>query len=35
MYLKLDPASPWATIARRELDRLYRETVLVNRERGR
>ncbi|MCP5115950.1 MAG: tetratricopeptide repeat protein [bacterium] len=27
-YLKLDPMSPWATIARRELKRLYRETVV-------
>jgi len=29
-YLKLDPGSPWAVIARRELDRIYRETVLKN-----
>lgn len=28
IYLKLDPSSPWAAIARRELDRLYRETVV-------
>lgn len=28
IYLKLDPASPWSAIARRELDRLYRETVV-------
>jgi tetratricopeptide (TPR) repeat protein len=27
-YLKLDPASSWAAIARRELERLYRETVV-------
>ncbi len=27
-YLKLDPTSPWAAIARRELDKLYRETVV-------
>jgi Tfp pilus assembly protein PilF len=29
-YLKLDPGSPWASIARRELDRIYRETVVEN-----
>jgi len=29
-YLKLDPGSPWAAIARRELDRIYRETILKN-----
>jgi len=29
-YLKLDPGSPWAVIARRELDRIYRETILKN-----
>ena len=29
-YLKLDPGSPWAVIARRELDRIYRETLLKN-----
>jgi tetratricopeptide (TPR) repeat protein len=28
IYLKLDPGSPWAAIARRELERLYRETVV-------
>lgn len=28
IYLKLDPMSPWATIARRELKKLYRETVV-------
>lgn len=28
IYLKLDPASPWAAIARRELERLYRETIV-------
>ncbi len=34
-YLKLDPGSPWASIARRELDRIYRETVVENtRSRG-
>lgn len=27
-YLKLDPMSSWAPIARRELDKLYRETVV-------
>ena len=27
-YLKLDPMSPWAAVARRELDKLYRETVV-------
>lgn len=27
-YLKLDPMSPWASIARRELDRIYKETVV-------
>ena len=27
-YLKLDPGSPWATIARRELARVYRDTVV-------
>ncbi len=27
-YLKLDPLSPWASIARRELDRIYRETIV-------
>ena len=27
-YIKLDPTSPWATIARRELNKLYRETVV-------
>ena len=27
-YLKLDPMSPWASIARRELERLYRETIV-------
>lgn len=32
-YLKLDPASSWATIARRELNRLYRETVVDSGER--
>jgi tetratricopeptide (TPR) repeat protein len=28
MYLKLDPASAWAGIARRELKKLYQETVV-------
>jgi len=27
-YLRLDPASPWAEIARRELDRLYSNTLV-------
>ncbi len=31
-YLKLDPGSPWAAIARRELDRIYRDTVVENTE---
>jgi tetratricopeptide (TPR) repeat protein len=29
-YLKLDPVSPWATVARRELDKLYAQTVLAS-----
>lgn len=32
IYLKLDPVSPWAAIARRELERLYRETVVESGE---
>jgi len=32
-YLKIDPTSPWAAIARRELDRIYRETVVENKGR--
>jgi tetratricopeptide (TPR) repeat protein len=32
-YLRLDPLSPWASIARRELDKLYRETVVEKKER--
>lgn len=31
-YLKLDPGSPWAAIARRELARVYRETVVPRRD---
>ena len=31
-YLKLDPMSPWASIARRELNRLYRQTVVDTRK---
>ncbi|MCW5977611.1 MAG: tetratricopeptide repeat protein [Bryobacteraceae bacterium] len=27
-YLKLDPGSPWAHVARRELKKLYRETIV-------
>jgi len=33
-YLKLDPGSPWASIARRELDRIYRETVVESTRSG-
>ena len=32
-YLKLDPMSPWASIARRELNRLYSQTVVKTKER--
>jgi tetratricopeptide (TPR) repeat protein len=32
IYLRLDPGSPWAAIARRELDRIYRETVVESGE---
>jgi len=28
IYLRLDPSSPWAAVARRELERLYRDTVV-------
>jgi tetratricopeptide (TPR) repeat protein len=28
-YLKIDPASPWAAIARQELDKLCRDTILT------
>jgi len=31
-YLKLDPGSPWAAIAQRELDRIYRETVVESKK---
>jgi tetratricopeptide (TPR) repeat protein len=34
IYLKLDPASPWSAIARRELERLYREAVVETGEPG-
>jgi tetratricopeptide (TPR) repeat protein len=30
LYLKLDPASSWSAIARRELDKLRRSTVVRN-----
>lgn len=32
-YLKLDPTSQWTSIARRELDNIYRETVVEGKER--
>lgn len=28
IYLRLDPSSPWAAVARREMERLYRDTVV-------
>jgi tetratricopeptide (TPR) repeat protein len=31
-YIKLDPTSSWADVARRELDKLYRETVVPGRK---
>jgi tetratricopeptide (TPR) repeat protein len=34
-YLKLDPLGPWASIARRELDKLYRQTILRTQESNR
>lgn len=34
IYLKLDPDSPWSAIARRELERLYREAVVETGEPG-
>jgi len=31
-YLKLDPMSQWASVARRELGKLYRDTVVEGQE---